>query len=31
MIFNEVMTYIKVELIIHRIFSHMVYTNQFII
>jgi hypothetical protein len=31
MIFNQVLTYIKVQLIIHRISSYMVYNNQFII
>jgi hypothetical protein len=31
MIFNQVMTKIKVELITYRIFPHMIYTNQFII
>jgi hypothetical protein len=31
MIFNQIMTYIKVELIIYKMFSHMMYINQFII
>jgi hypothetical protein len=31
MISSQVIIKIKVELIIHRIFSHMVYINQFII
>jgi hypothetical protein len=31
MISNQAIIEIKVELIIYRIFYHMVYTNQFII
>jgi hypothetical protein len=31
MIFNQIMTWIKVEIIIYTIISHMIYTNQFII
>ena len=31
MIYNQIMTWIKVELIIYKILSHMMYTDQFII
>jgi hypothetical protein len=31
MTFNQIMTYIKVEIIIYGMIYHMIYTNQFII
>jgi hypothetical protein len=30
-IYGKFITYIKVKIIIYRIISHMIYTNQFII
>jgi hypothetical protein len=31
MIYGQFITYIKVEIIIYRITSHMIYINQFIV